>query len=78
MEVSHSRDLLLSLSEWVAVHRLPRLESLVAIGKTKGANVFSWDDRRGFLCVGKQKRVIIYRLDGMQNVFLLFHRFHLY
>ncbi|XP_078171636.1 vacuolar sorting protein 39 isoform X1 [Carex rostrata] len=64
MEVSHSRDLLLSLSEWVAVHRLPSLESLVAIGKTKGANVFSWDDRRGFLCVGKQKRVIIYRLDG--------------
>jgi hypothetical protein len=72
MEVSHSRDLLLSLSEWVAVHRLPSLESLVAIGKTKGANVFSWDDRRGFLCVGRQKRVIIYRLDGMQDISLLF------
>ncbi|KAJ4791315.1 Vam6/Vps39-like protein [Rhynchospora pubera] len=64
MEVSHTRDLLLSLSEWVAVHRLPSLESLVAIGKTKGANVYSWDDRRGFLSVGRQKRVIIYRLDG--------------
>ncbi|RRT80163.1 hypothetical protein GW17_00017624 [Ensete ventricosum] len=64
MEVCRSRDLLLSLSEWVAVHRLPNLETVVAIGKTKGAHVCSWDDRRGFLCVGRQKRVAIYRLDG--------------
>ncbi|KAG0503715.1 hypothetical protein HPP92_003787 [Vanilla planifolia] len=64
MEVCRSRDLLLSLSEWIAFHRLPHLETVVAIAKTKGANVYSWDDRRGFLCVGKQKRVGIYRLDG--------------
>ncbi|XP_010916252.1 vacuolar sorting protein 39 [Elaeis guineensis] len=64
MEASRSRDLLLSLSEWIALHRLPNLETVVAIGKTKGANVFSWDDRRGFLCVGRQKRIGIYRLDG--------------
>ncbi|XP_009409101.2 vacuolar sorting protein 39 [Musa acuminata AAA Group] len=64
MEVCRSRDLLLSLSEWVAVHRFPNLETVVAIGKTKGAHVYSWDDRRGFLCVGRQKRVAIYRLDG--------------
>lgn len=64
MEVCRSRDLLLSLSEWVALHRLPNLETVVAVGKTKGANIYSWDDRRGFLCVGRQKRVGIYRLDG--------------
>lgn len=64
MEVCRSRDLLLSLSEWIALHRLPNLEIVVAIGKTKGANVYSWDDRRGFLCVGRQKRLAIYRLDG--------------
>ncbi|XP_028554318.1 vacuolar sorting protein 39 [Dendrobium catenatum] len=64
MEVCRSRDLLLSLSEWIAFHRLPNLETVVAIAKTKGANVYSWDDRRGFLCVGRQKRVGIYRLDG--------------
>ncbi|OAY77566.1 Vam6/Vps39-like protein [Ananas comosus] len=64
MEVSASRDLLLSLSEWVALHRLPSLETLVAVAKTKGASVYSWDDRRGLLCVGRQKRVAIYRLDG--------------
>ncbi|XP_042452913.1 vacuolar sorting protein 39 isoform X1 [Zingiber officinale] len=64
MEVCQSRDLLLSLSEWVALHRLPNLETVVAIGKTKGAHIFCWDDRKGFLCVGRQKRVAIYRLDG--------------
>lgn len=64
MEVCRSRDLLLSLSEWIAVHRLPNLETVVAIAKTKGGNVFTWDDRRGFLAVGRQKRVGIYRLDG--------------
>ncbi|XP_072972128.1 vacuolar sorting protein 39 [Typha angustifolia] len=64
MEVCRSRDLLLSLSEWIALHRLPNLETVVAVGRTKGANIYSWDDRRGFLCVGRQKRVGIYRLDG--------------
>ncbi|CAA6660293.1 unnamed protein product [Spirodela intermedia] len=64
MEVSRSRDLLLSLSEWIAFHRLPNLETVAAIGKTKGANVYSWDDQRGFLCVGRQKKVGIFRFDG--------------
>ncbi|KAJ6809545.1 vam6/Vps39-like protein [Iris pallida] len=64
MEVCRSRDLLLSLSEWIALHRLPGLETVVAVAKTKGANVYGWDDRRGFLCVGRGKRVGIFRLDG--------------
>lgn len=64
MEVCRSRELLLSLSEWIAFHRLPNLETVVAIAKTKGANVYCWDDRRGCLCVGRQKKVGIYRLDG--------------
>lgn len=64
MEVSSSRDLLISLSEWITSHRLPNLETVAAISKTKGANAYSWDDHRGMLCVGRQKRVTIYRLDG--------------
>ncbi|XP_078433921.1 vacuolar sorting protein 39 [Wolffia australiana] len=64
MEVSKSRDLLLSLSEWIAFHRLPNLETVAVIGKTKGASVYSWDDHRGFLCVGRQKKVGIFRFDG--------------
>ncbi|KAJ8764545.1 hypothetical protein K2173_006285 [Erythroxylum novogranatense] len=64
MEVLASRELLLSLSESIAFHRLPNLETLAVITKAKGANVFSWDDRRGFLCFARQKRVCIFRHDG--------------
>ncbi|XP_051127067.1 vacuolar sorting protein 39 [Andrographis paniculata] len=64
MEVLHSRELLLSLSESIAFHRLPNLETLAVITKAKGANAYSWDDRRGFLCFARQKRVCIFRHDG--------------
>ncbi|KAJ4962524.1 hypothetical protein NE237_022463 [Protea cynaroides] len=64
MEVSGSREFLLSLSETIAFHRLPNLESISVITKAKGANVFAWDDHRGFLCFARQKRVCIFRHDG--------------
>ncbi|XP_047313563.1 vacuolar sorting protein 39-like [Impatiens glandulifera] len=64
MEVLDSRELLLSLSESIAFHRLPNLETIAVITKAKGANVYSWDDRRGFLCFARQKRVCIFRHDG--------------
>lgn len=64
MEVLGSRELLLSLSESIAFHRLPNLELFAVITKAKGANVYSWDDRRGFLCFARQKRVCIIRHDG--------------
>ena len=64
MEVLISRELLLSLSESIALHRLPDLETLSVITKAKGANVYSWDDKRGLLCFGRQKRVCIYKHDG--------------
>ncbi|TYJ47365.1 hypothetical protein E1A91_A02G184600v1 [Gossypium mustelinum] len=64
MKVLESRGLLLSLSESIAFHRLPNFETIVVIAKAKGANVYSWDDRRGFLCFARQKRVCIFRHDG--------------
>ncbi|CAI0420056.1 unnamed protein product [Linum tenue] len=64
MEVLASRELLLSLSESIAFHRLPNLETFAVITKAKGANVYSWDDRRGYLCFARQKRVCIIRHDG--------------
>ncbi|TYH78811.1 hypothetical protein ES332_D03G015100v1 [Gossypium tomentosum] len=64
MKVLESRGLLLSLSESIAFHRLPNFETIVVIAKAKGANVYSWDDRRGFLCFARQKRVSIFRHDG--------------
>ncbi|XP_059639548.1 vacuolar sorting protein 39 isoform X2 [Cornus florida] len=64
MEVLGSRELLLSLSESIAFHKLPNLETFAVITKAKGANVYSWDDRRGFLCFARQKRVCIFRHEG--------------
>ncbi|CAN6469973.1 unnamed protein product [Victoria cruziana] len=59
-----SRNLLLSLTDAIAFHRLPSLEAAASLSKTKGANSYDWDDRRGFLCVGRQRKVIIYRHEG--------------
>ncbi|KAI3665468.1 hypothetical protein L6452_44095 [Arctium lappa] len=64
MEVLGSRELLLSLSESISFHKLPNLETLAVITKAKGANAYSWDDRRGFLCFARQKRVCIFRHEG--------------
>lgn len=64
MEVLQSRELLLSLSESIAFHRLPSFETFAVITKAKGANAYSWDERRGFLCFARQKRVCIFRHDG--------------
>ncbi|KAL6520051.1 Vam6/Vps39-like protein [Orobanche hederae] len=63
MEVLKSRELLLSLSESIAFHRLPNLETMAVLMKAKGANAYSWDERRGFLCFARQKRVCIFRHD---------------
>uniref|UniRef100_A0A164UGY6 CNH domain-containing protein n=1 Tax=Daucus carota subsp. sativus TaxID=79200 RepID=A0A164UGY6_DAUCS len=64
MEVVAARELLISLSEAIAVHRLPNLEIVAVIGKAKGANAYSWEERRGLLCFARQKRLSIYRHDG--------------
>lgn len=69
MEVLASRQLLLSLSESIAFHRLPNLETIAVLTKAKGANVYSWDDRRGFLCFARQKRICIFRHDGIYLFF---------
>ncbi|KAI3785289.1 hypothetical protein L1987_44405 [Smallanthus sonchifolius] len=64
LEVLASLGLLLSLSESIVFHRLPNLETLAVISKAKGANLYAWDDKRGFLCFARQKRVCIFRHNG--------------
>ncbi|GJW21173.1 Vam6/Vps39-like protein [Tanacetum coccineum] len=64
MKVLASRELLLSLSETIVIHRLPNLETQVVFAKAKGANVYAWDDVRGFLCFARQKRVCVFRHNG--------------
>lgn len=64
MQVAESRELLLSLSESIAFHKLSTFEIIAVITKAKGANAFCWDEHRGFLCFARQKRVCIFRHDG--------------
>lgn len=64
MEVLRSKDLLLSLSESISFHKLPSFETVAVISKAKGANAYSWDDSRAFLCFSRQRRVCIFRHDG--------------
>lgn len=72
MEVLSSRELLFALSESIACHRLPNLETVAVITKAKGANAYSLDDRRGFLCFARQKRVYIFRHEGnSQNLYVV-------
>ncbi|KAL8231097.1 hypothetical protein R6Q57_000875 [Mikania cordata] len=64
MEVLTSLGLLISLSESIVFHRLPNLETIAVISKAKGANLYAWDDKRGFLCFARQKKVCIFRHNG--------------
>lgn len=45
-----------SLSESIAFDIFRNLKTLAVISKAKGTNVYSWEDRRGFLCFARQKR----------------------
>ncbi|KAL3528902.1 hypothetical protein ACH5RR_008224 [Cinchona calisaya] len=60
MELLKSRELLLSLSESIAFHRLSNLETTAVITKVKRAHAYLWDDRRGFLCFTRQNRVCMF------------------
>ncbi|RYR49621.1 hypothetical protein Ahy_A07g036143 [Arachis hypogaea] len=64
LEVVESKGLLFALSESIAIHGLPSFETVAVIGKAKGANLFCWDDSRGYLGFARQKRVCIFKHDG--------------
>ncbi|KAL2616616.1 hypothetical protein AAZX31_08G146400 [Glycine max] len=70
MTVVESRDFLIPLSESIAFHRLPFFETIAVITKAKGANLFCWNHRRGFLCLARQKHICIFRHDGNADSFL--------
>ncbi|KAK1285654.1 hypothetical protein QJS10_CPB20g00829 [Acorus calamus] len=64
MEVCGQRELLLSLLETIAFYCLPNLEAIAATAKTKEANAYGWDDRRGLLYIARQKKITIFRHVG--------------
>ncbi|EFJ23179.1 hypothetical protein SELMODRAFT_442906 [Selaginella moellendorffii] len=68
MDLVKSRGgMLITLAEAVAVHSLPGFEPVAFLAKTKGANLFCWDERRGLLCVARHKKLLIYRHDGSRD-----------
>ena len=64
MDVLQARNLLISLSDTVAIHALPDFDVVAYLTKTKGATLYAWDEEQGMLCVAKAKRLFIYRYDG--------------
>ncbi|XP_024386372.1 vacuolar sorting protein 39 [Physcomitrium patens] len=67
MDVLQSRNLLITLSDTVAVHSLPEFDLVAYLTKTKGANLYAWDERRGMLAVAKAKRLFLYKYDGNKD-----------
>lgn len=65
MTVLQSRNLLISLSDAVAIHSLPEFDVVAYFTKTRGANLYAWDEQRGMLCVAVAKKLFIYKFDGM-------------
>lgn len=65
MNVLQSRNLLISLSDTVAIHSLPEFDVVAYLRKTTGANLYAWDEQRGMLAVAKAKRLFIYKYDGI-------------
>ncbi|MED6150232.1 Vam6/Vps39-like protein [Stylosanthes scabra] len=64
MQVVESKGFLIALSESIAIHGLLNFEAITVINKAKGANLFCWDDNRGYLCFARQKRVCVFKHDG--------------
>ncbi|KAG0561985.1 hypothetical protein KC19_9G108400 [Ceratodon purpureus] len=64
MNVLQSRNLLISLSDGVAIHSLPEFDVVAYLTKTRGANLYAWDEQRGMLCVAIAKKLFIYKYDG--------------
>lgn len=64
MNVLQSRNLLISLSDAVAIHSLPEFDLVAYLTKTKGANLYAWDEQRGMLCVAIAKKLFIYKYGG--------------
>ncbi len=64
MNVLQSKNLLISLSDAVAIHSLPEFDVVAYLTKTRGANLYAWDEQRGMLCVANAKKLFVYRYDG--------------
>jgi hypothetical protein len=65
MTVIESKNLLISLSDAVVIHKLPTLDVMVYLSSTKGASLYAWNEQQGLLCVSRQKRLFMFLYEGM-------------
>ncbi|MCO5575279.1 hypothetical protein L7F22_029079 [Adiantum nelumboides] len=67
MTVAHSKNLLITLSDAIVVHKLPGLDTVAYLTNSKGATLYAWDEKQGLLCVARQKRLLIYQHNGSRD-----------
>lgn len=64
MTVVQPKNLLITLSDAVVIHKLPGFDTVAYLTESKGASLYAWDDKQGLLCVAKQRRLLIYQHNG--------------
>lgn len=64
MTVSRSKNLLITLSDAIVIHKLPGLDTVAYLTNSKGASLYAWDEKQSLLCVARQKRLLIYQHNG--------------
>eukprot|EP00850_Spirogloea_muscicola_P003570 SM000014S00358 [mRNA] locus=s14:921867:927396:+ [translate_table: standard] len=64
LDVVDPDGLLLHLADGVGLHALPGLEAAVQqLDETRGAYMYAWDGHASRLCVVKDRRLLLYKLD---------------
>lgn len=64
MTVVQSKNLLITLSDAIVIHKMPGFDAVAYLSNTKGTSLYAWDAKQGLLCAAKQKRLIIFQHDG--------------
>ncbi|KAH7372762.1 hypothetical protein KP509_17G019800 [Ceratopteris richardii] len=64
MTVVQQKNLLITLSDAIIVHKLPGLDTVAFLTNSKGSSLYAWDEKQGLLCAVRQKRLIIYQHNG--------------
>eukprot|EP00850_Spirogloea_muscicola_P003912 SM000016S01900 [mRNA] locus=s16:432517:439919:- [translate_table: standard] len=74
LDVVDPDGLLLHLADGVGLHALPGLEAAAEqLDETRGAYMYAWDGHAGRLCVVKDRRLLLYKLDCSGRRFTDFH-----
>jgi hypothetical protein len=69
IKVLEDKQLMLCLTDAaVCVYSLPHFELQGQLTRSKGCNLFDWDESRGMLCVATKRRLLLYHHDGSDFV----------